>query len=150
MRATQAQLDSQQHLVVSNDEVIGRTLKPKYVLGQVVFASIVFAISITFGGAFFMFFAGGFVVATALALGFNYHGLMYVRALHDDSKADGRLSLSVRFVFTNSGHQILGGALACLILGLILQSLALLGGALYLGATGVGYLRRAQSGGVRP
>lgn len=143
IRSARAALARQQLIVVPQDDRLTRGTEPKYIAGQVLLAVAIFAIALYFGGAFFAFFAGGFVVASTIALGLNYYGLMYARILRAPKSGSGHITVSPSFSFATAGQQMLGGALACLLLGFILGQLAFLGGALFLGSTGFGYLRKA-------
>jgi hypothetical protein len=150
VRATRSAFARQQRIAVPNDPRLSIASQPKYIAAQVLFAAVIFATCLALGGSFAAFFAGGLVVASAVALGLNYYGLMYARALTKEVSGNGQVQLSTSFAIANGGNQMLGGALACLILGLVLANLSLLGGVLFLGSTGIGYLRKAQSGSVRP
>jgi len=52
--------------------------------------------------------------------------------------------MSSALLIRHRAHLQLGAALFCLVAGLLLPHLALLGGALIVGSAGLGYLRRAR------
>jgi hypothetical protein len=54
------------------------------------------------------------------------------------------VKFSSRLADKDRAYQLFGKAVFCLILGIILANLALLGGALILSATAFGYLRKAK------
>ena len=150
IRAARSTLTRQQRIVLPIDPRLGFASQPKYVAAQMLLAAVIFTVGLMLGGSFFAFFAGGLVVASATVLGLNYYGLMYAGALGKPGSGGGQVQLSVSFAFDNAGHQMLGAALGCLLLGLIFANLSLLGGVLFLGSTGIGYLRKAHGASVRP
>jgi hypothetical protein len=96
----------------------------------------------------FAILAGGWVVTTAASIGSNLRSALFLRALMESGAASGSVSFSARLALRDSSFQLFGVAALVLALGILLAQLALLGGALFIAASGVGYLRRANA--LRP
>ena len=118
------------------------------VLGQMVFASAVFAIGAVLGGAIYTFFVGGWIVVTAVSIAVNLRSILFLTALASPGAAEGALVLSTGLSVRDAAFQLFGMAAMCFCLGMLLAHLALLGGAFFMTATGVGYLRKSRA--LRP
>jgi hypothetical protein len=137
-------------LFLANHWIVRRGLEPKYIVAKILFAGIVFLFALLLGGSAFVFFAGGLIVAMACGLALNVQGLLSARALARPNAVNGSLTFSTASAFRHMAHRVSGGALACLLVGLALAHLALLGGALFLASTASGYLHRARSARAQP
>jgi hypothetical protein len=142
-RLARSALARQQFIRVEEHPALA-AFTPGKVVAQIVFALLIFLIAYDLGEPYFAFFGGGLFVTNVLALALNYNALMFARALNDSDAATGRLDLSARFSLGNMAHRVIGCALACVVLGLVLGNLALLGGAFFLGVIGFRLLRRAR------
>jgi hypothetical protein len=149
-RSTRAANDAQTFIAVEDWSALRRGYEPKYIVAQVLFAGIVFLFAWLLGRSAFAFFAGGLIVAMAYGLALNVQGLLSARALARANAASGVLTFSTPSAFRHMAHRVTGGALGCLLMGLALAHLALLGGALFLASTAGGYFRRARNARAQP
>ena len=135
-----------QHAVTVEDwSALRRNLQPKYAVVQVLVAGVLFVLALRLGTPAFVFLAGGMIVASAFGLGLSAQGLFTARALARPNAVNGSVTFSTASAFRHMAHRAGGAALACLLIGLVLAHLALLGGALFLALTGNGYLRKARA-----
>ena len=144
-RFTRVAHDAQSFIAVENLSALHRGFEPKFILAQVLYAGIVLLFGLLLGGPGFVFFAGGLIVAVAYGLAMNVQGFLSVRALGHRNAATGTLTLSTAYAFRHMAYRLAAGALACLLIGLALAHLALLGGTLFLASTAGGYLRKARN-----
>lgn len=93
-----------------------------------------------------MFLGGGLLVSAVCAIGLNVQALLSTRAMARPHAVQGTLRLSRTNVFRQAADRLAGSAMICVMLELTLAHLSLLGGALLLGFTARGYLRRMTSG----
>lgn len=110
--------------------------------GQVLFAAAVFGLSSWIGGAAFVLLAGGWVVTATAAVAINLRSVLFLRAISRPGAAEGSVTFSSPLSVRNRAFHLFGAAALCFLLGVLLAHLALLGGALFLSATAVGYLRK--------
>lgn len=111
---------------------------------QVLFTSAIFASATLIGGAFFVFFAGGWIVITAASIPVNLSAILFRHALTQPDAGTGSVILSNRLAVKDAAFKLLGLAVFCLLLGLVMAHLALLGGAFFLFVTASGYLRKVK------
>lgn len=137
--------DAQHAVTVEDWSVLRRSLEPKYVVAQVLVAGIVFLLALMLGRAAFVFFAGGMIVASACGVGLSAQGLLTARALARPDAVNGAVTFSTASAFRHMAHRAAGAAVPCLLMGLVLAHLALLGGAFFLASTASGYLRKARA-----
>jgi hypothetical protein len=137
--------DAQHAVTVEDWSALRRGFEPKYVVAQILVAAIVFLVALLLGGPAFVFFAGGMIVASAFGLGLTAQGLLTARAMARPNAVSGSVTFSKASAFRHMAHRAGGAALACLLTGLVLAHLALLGGAFFLASTASGYLRKARS-----
>jgi len=97
-----------------------------------------------YAGPIFAFWAGGWIVATTASLAFMLRSIFFYRTLSQPGAAEGSVKLSKGLAIKDKAYQVFGMSAFCLILGILLAQLALLGGALFLSATAFGYLRKAK------
>jgi hypothetical protein len=116
----------------------------RLIVVQIILAAAIFALSAMGGAAVFSFCAGGWIVMTTASVGLMIRSSLYLRALSQAGAAAGAIKLSNYLANSDKAYQIFGTATFCLMLGLLLANLALLGGALFSFATAIGYLRRAK------
>jgi len=136
---------SQKLVAVEDWSFLRRSSEPEYILAQFLFAGMVFSFGVFLGGPAFVFFAGGLLVAIACTLSLNVQALLSARSMADPDAAIGTLTLSNAFAFRQAAYRAGGGAIACILMGMAIAHLALLGGGLLLAATARGYLRRARN-----
>jgi hypothetical protein len=117
----------------------------RLVVGLVVFGAAALA-----GREGSVFVAGGWCIAGAVALSSNVRSLLFFRALSGANSASGRIDYTVRLALINQVGELFAAALLCLLLGLLLPHLALLGAAFVLGATALGFLRKSLAAPARP
>jgi hypothetical protein len=117
---------------------------PQILLLQVLLAAFVFGASPYAGNAFFVFMGGGWAVTTLISLPNILMGFLTYKAYSQPGAMQGSVKMSERLTIMRAAFQTFGMALACLLLGIFLAHLALLGGAFVLTATAVGYLRRLR------
>lgn len=139
-----AALAAQRHIVVDYGPALTKAFQPRFMVVQVLFAAAMLWGSHYIGELTFTFIGGGYVVALAVGLGLNLYSLLFARRLSRDAGVDGSVGLSAKFVVADIGYRSLGGALIVLISGLVFAQLALLGGALFLGSSGFGYVRKSR------
>ena len=149
-RSTRTANDAQTFIAVEDWSALRRGFEPRYMVGQVLFAAIVFLFGWLLGGPAFVLLAGGLIVAMAYGLALNAQGLLSARAMARPDAANGVLTFSTPSAFRHMSHRVAGGALGCFLMGLALAHLALLGGALFLASTACGYLRRARNARAHP
>lgn len=137
--------DAQHAVTVEDWSTVRRSLEPKYLVVQVLAVGIVFVLASMLGRAAFVFLAGGMIVASACGLGLSAQGLFTARALARPNAVNGSVTFSTASAFRHMAHRAGGAALACLLIGLVLAHLALMGGALFLASTGNVYLRKARA-----
>jgi hypothetical protein len=143
-QATRMANDAQSVLKVEDWNALRRGFEPKNIAAKIVFAAIVFLLASLLGGPAFVLLAGGFIVATAYGVGLNLQGLLSARAMAEPNAVSGSVTFTTASALRHMAQRAAGGALACLLMGLALAHLALLGGALFLAATAHGYVRRAE------
>lgn len=149
-RQSRLLLRAQAHVVVEESAQLARSIEPRFIFVQLALAVVVFSLCYYVGEPAFTLVAGGFVVALAMAFGLNLHSLAFARRLHHEGSATGKVTLSAAFVLDDLGRKALGVAVALLVTGLVLAQLSVLGGALILAATGVGYVRRSRQQRAQP
>ena len=134
-----------QHAVTVEDwSALRRSLEPKYLVAQILVAGIVFLLASQLGRPAFAFLAGGMIIASAFGLGLTAQGLLTALALASPGAVNGSVTFSTASAFRHMAHRAAGAALACLLAGLVLAHLALLGGALFLASAASGSLRKAR------
>jgi hypothetical protein len=143
-RIARAANDAQKLVAVEDWSVVRRGFEPKYMLAQILLAGGLFMVGFFLGRLAFTFFAGGLIVARVCAFSLNVQSVFFARSMSDPGAGTGALALSTPLALKQVSQRLGGSALACLLLGLALAHLALLGGALLLSSTAVGYSRRAQ------
>lgn len=149
LRAQEAN-DAQSRISVENPAALRRGRQPRYVATQIIFAALVFLAAIFFGGPFYVFFAGGLLVATTYALTVHLQGWLSAQSLGEPTAGRGSFTFSTSGALRHMSQRSAQGAVGSLVLGLVLGHLALLGGALFLGSNAAGCLRRSRSIGARP
>ena len=103
-----------------------------------------FSLALYAGAPIFVLLVGGLLVSLLFSVVHNARTILYYRMLAGSGAAQGNLSLSNSSLIHNRAHVCLEAAFFCLLVGLLLPHLALLGGALIMGSTGIGCLRRAH------
>lgn len=142
-RSARAAHDAQKFISVEDWGALRRGFEPKYMLAQLLLASGVFVFGFFLGRPAFAFFAGGLIVAKTCALSLNVQSIFSARALAVSGAAEGSVTLSTALALRQAAQRLGCSALACLLMGLVVLHLALLGGALILASGAWGFLRRA-------
>jgi len=93
----------------------------------------------------FVFLAGGWVITLTASIALNVRAILFLRSLSLPAAAEGTLTFSPRLALQDQAFQLFGMATFCLIIGALLAHLALFGSAIFIAATGAGYLRRAKT-----
>src|SRR5437762_9865105 len=81
---------------------------------------------------------------SAVSIPLNLRSILFLRALSEPGAAKGSVTLSNHLAVKDHAFQLFGAAAFCLLLGILVAHLALLGGAFFLSATALGYLRKAK------
>jgi Na+/pantothenate symporter len=134
----------QSYILNGDTNELGQKQNWKLTVFQLLFSSAIITVAAFMGGAGFVFFAGGWIVITAVSIPLNLRNLLFLRELSRPDAATGSVSLSSRLAVQDAAFKLLGMASFCLLLGLVLAHLALLGGALFMSATAIGYLRKPK------
>ena len=148
-RSLRAANDSQPFIAVEDWNAVRRGLELKHILLQILFACLVFLFGLSLGDSAFVFFVGGLIITTVNVFALNVQGLLTARAMADRSAASGALTFSVPLAFRQMAHRLIGGAIGCVLAGLALAHLALLGGAFLLASAAIGCRRRARHATLR-
>jgi hypothetical protein len=143
-RIARAANDAQSLVAVEDWSAVRRGFEPKFMLAQILVASGLFMVGFFLGRLAFTFFAGGLIVARVCALSLNVQSVFFARSISEPGAATGAVTLSTPLALKQVSQRLSASALACLLLGLALAHLALLGGALLLASHAAGYSRRAQ------
>jgi hypothetical protein len=143
-RIARAANDAQKLVVVEDWSAVRRGFEPKYMLVQILVASSVFMFGFFLGRLAFTFLAGGLIVARMCALSLNVQSVFLARSMADPGAGKGAVILSTPLALRQVSQRLGGSALSCLLAGLALAHLALLGGALLLASHAAAYSRRAQ------
>ena len=143
-RKSRALSRAQEFVVTGGPPKLVREQSLRLTLVQVLFSAAIFAYASFFGGSIFVFFAGGWVVTTAVSIPLNLRSILFLRALSQPGAAKGSVTLSSHLAVKDQAFELFGAAAFCLLLGIIFAHLALFGGAFFLSATAFGYLRKAK------
>ena len=143
-RRSRVLLRAQDHVVVEESPFLAPSRTPRSVFVQITLAVLLFSLLYYIGEPAFTLLAGGFVAALAMLFGLNLHSLAFARRLCNDAAVSGKVTLPAAFVLADIARKALGAAVVFLITGLVFAQLALLGGALILASTGLGYFRKAR------
>lgn len=144
VRQTRALHARQTWYVVEDREALTRASRPPWMLGQVLYAACVFAVSGYVGGPVFVFLGGGLDVCLICVLGMNVQALLSMRAMRR-GMLEGSTKMSTAFTFRQYAARLAGATVMCLLIGLLLAHLAPLGGAALCASTASGHLRRAAA-----
>ena len=136
--------DAQSIVIMEGQEQLRRGSRPLFVMLQLLFAAAVFFVAYMLGGVAWPFFAGGQLVSISFTLGLNLQALLWGRALARDGRARGSLTMSTEALYMQMAQRMFGAAVTSAALGVLLAHAAPLGGALLLGSTAGGFLRRAR------
>lgn len=136
--------DAQSAIIMEGKERLRRGSQSLFIVLQLLFAAAVFLVAYLLGDVAWPFFAGGQLVSVAFTLGLNLQGLLWGRSLARGGRVRGSLTLSADTLFTQMAQRMFGAAVTSVALGLLLAHAAPLGGALLLGSTAAGFLRRAR------
>ena len=134
---------AQDFIVIGGPHGLIKEQSVRLTLIQVLLSAAIFAYAAFLGGLVFTFFAGGWVVTTAVSIPLNLRSILFLRALSQPGAAKGSLTQSNHLAVKDHAFQLFGAAAFCLLLGILLAHLALFGGAFFLSATAFGYLRKA-------
>jgi Na+/pantothenate symporter len=134
---------SQSILKTGDPITVAKSSTPKFIVLQLFFAIAIFTASHFIGGPAYAFLAGGWVVTTTASVAVNITSLLFVRALAKPEAATGSVTFSNPLVMRESAYYFFGLSVFCLIVGILTAHLSVLGGAFFIAATGLGYLRKA-------
>src|SRR5712671_1373284 len=73
--------NKQKFIVTGKTSELVREQNWKLTFFQILFTSAIFAFAAFIGGAFFEFFAGGWIVITAVSIPFNLRSVLYLNAI---------------------------------------------------------------------
>jgi hypothetical protein len=117
--------------------------------GQFAYGAAVFIVAMYAGGAVYTFLVGGLLVLVLSAAAHNARAILYYRMLGRPGAVQGTLWISTPTQVRSRAHFYFEIAFICLFAGLLIPHTALLGGAFFMSAGGIGYLRRARRAGAR-
>lgn len=140
--------EAQAVVVIEGRKALSRGFQLRYVVAQIVFAASLMLVTFFLSEPAFVFFAGGLIVSVAFTFGLNVQSYLSAVAMTRENAVTGQLKFSTAFSYGQSAHRLLGSAVVCLLLALVLCHLALLGGAFLLGSTSAGYFRRVRQAGT--
>jgi len=143
-RKTRRLIEQQALVKLEGLAVLGRASSPRFIAAQVGMATAIFALGHYIGGIFVPLYAGGWLLTTCASLVSNLQSYFYVRAITRRGAAAGSLTITQALAYRENAFLLCGMAVFCLVGGLLLAHLALLGGALFIGASALGNLRRAR------
>jgi hypothetical protein len=144
IRRIKALAPAQASLKPGDPANIHRSSTTKSIALQALFAAVIFAYSHFAGGFGLVLLAGGWVVTTSASLAGNISGWLLVRAFARSDAAPAFVRSTASLGLKQSAFQLLGMAAFCLAAGVLTAHLALLGGALFIAASGIGQLRMAS------
>jgi len=145
-RAARAMTADQIVVVVQNRGDLERGFRPHFVLAQALFGALIFAFTLSAGvHPVYVFLGGGLIVSLTCALGLNVQSFLSARAMRQPGAVTGSLNLSVAYAIRQQVHRLGASALMCAVLGAVIAHLSLLGGALVLASTAVGYRRKIKA-----
>ena len=136
--------DAQDFIIAGGPPGLVKDQSVKLTIVQVLFSAAIFAYGSFLGGHVFAFFAGGWVVTTAVSIPLNLRSILFLRALVEPGAAEGSVTLSNHLAAKDHAFQLFGATAFCLLLGILVAHLALFGGAFFLSATAFGYLRKSK------
>jgi hypothetical protein len=113
-------------------------------LTQLAYGAAVFLFALYAGGALFTLLVGGLFLSMLFSAAHNLRSVLYYRSFAIPGAADGQVSAPAITLMRHRVHVYVQGCLFCLFAGLFLAHLALLGGALFLGLSALGYRRRLR------
>jgi len=143
-RRAQALSKAQSVVLGGDPPALMRAASPRFIVLQLAMGTAVMLTSQAIGDLAMAFLAGGWVLTCTWSVGINLRGILLARALARPGAATGAITLSPALVLRENGVDCFGAATLFLLAGLLTAQLALLGGALFTAATGVGCLRRAR------
>ena len=112
---------------------------------QIGLTVVIFFLASIIGGPVFVFLAGGWTVTTAVSIPLTLRRVLFHRALVSPGAASGSVTLSNQLAVEGVAFEILAIGAWVAILGIFLAHLALLGGGVFICATGLGYLRKVNA-----
>src|SRR5258708_2777138 len=91
-----------------------RSLSLRLVVGQILFATLVFALAFVGGGAAIVFLGGGMVAALVTSTALSMRRLLFVKALSMPEAVSGTVTLSSRLAVRSMAFEFLSAGAACL------------------------------------
>jgi len=145
-RAQRSVLKAHPQNLIATGEPTGQIREQSWRLAcvQVLLTAAIFTSAYFLGEPAFVFLAGGWLVTTAVSIPLALRRILFNRALAAPGAASGSVTLSYDLIIQSVAFELLGAAAFVLVLGICLSHSALLGGALFIGATGLGYLRKTR------
>jgi hypothetical protein len=111
---------------------------------QFIFGVAIILVAVYCEEPLFTLLAGGLLVTSIFAVSTNLRTIFHYRSLALPGAVQGSIQLSHYSLLRTRAIAYFAAAFFCLLTGLVLPHLALLGGAFILGSTGIGFLRRAR------
>lgn len=148
--AARAANDAQRVIAIEDWNAVRGASDLKHLVAKILLTVIVFIFALLLGQWAFVFFVGGLIAAMAYGLALNVQALGSARAMARPNAVTGTLTFTTASALRHMAHRVGGAALACLLAGLVLAHLALLGGAFLLASAANGYLRKARKIGAKP
>ena len=112
---------------------------------QVLVATAVFSFAHILGGAWEAFFAGGWLLTAAAVLAMNLRNHFSLSRLAQNGAATGQIALSAEYSLVDVSYGLAASAVIFLAAGFLLAQASAFGAAWLLGASSLGYRRRARA-----
>lgn len=111
---------------------------------QFLFLLLVLSIAWVFGGRWFEFFAGGYLVLLLISLFLVLQNLFYMKGLCAPEAADGMVTFSKIFSCRFTSLWLFASGIMVFCFFLLLGDMLFLGGCFYIFASSLGFLRQAR------
>ena len=112
---------------------------------QVLVATAVFSFAHVLGGAWEAFFAGGWFLTAAAVLAMNLRNHFSLSRLAQNGAATGQIALSAEYSLVELSDGLAASAVIFLAVGVLLAQASAFGAVWLLGASSLGYRRRARA-----
>jgi len=143
-------MQQQSIIAVADAAVLARASSPKIIVLQIVASLFVFVYSNYFGAYCIPILEGGWLLVNGAAFAGSLQSYLYLRAITRQGGVTGSVTISAALAFRERAFYFFGMAFFCLVGGLLLAHLALLGGGILMVSNGLGFLRRAWQAKAAP
>jgi len=119
---------TQSLIAFANQDALSRGFQSHWVLAQLLFAAVIFSLTLFLDDAVFVFIGGGLAVSLICTLGMNVQSMLSGRALALPGAGQGALKLSTSYGYRQLAYRMICSAITCAFVGILLPHLSLLGG----------------------